>query len=205
MLGADFHLGNRFRAFTELHSGTVNGKEPAPLPVIDKNKLDFNQAFLDINLLTRPQGSPKLTLRLGRQQLHFGTGRLVSIREVPNLRAGFDGARVILNTHNWRIDAFATKPVFTKDGFFDDRADHTQTFRGIFGTGPVPRLPFNVDGYYFGLRRKFGAFAKGIELKSDTRWERESGEAESPSCSERDGIMTWSMRVNLAASTLVFR
>jgi hypothetical protein len=162
MLGADFHLGNRFRAFTELHSGTVNGKEPAPLPVVDKNKLDFNQAFFDINLLTHPQGSPKLTLRLGRQQLHFGTGRLVSIREVPNLRAGFDGARVILNTHNWRIDAFATKPVFTKDGFFDDRADHTQTFWGIFGTGPVRRLPFNVDGYYFGLRRKFGAFAKGI-------------------------------------------
>jgi hypothetical protein len=162
MLGFDFHLGNRFRAFTELHSGFVNWRAGGPRPIVDNNTLDFNQGFLDVNLVEGEQNKPKVTLRVGRQQLHFGTGRLVSIREVPNVRASFDGVRAIVNTHNWRIDTFATKPVLTKDGYFDDRPDHTQTFWGVFGTGPLPHVPFNLDAYYFGLERKVGVFAKGI-------------------------------------------
>src|SRR5438093_3720750 len=162
MLGFDFHLGSRVRVFTELHSGDVNWRAGGPRPIVDRNRLDFNQGFLDANVVVDQQNRPKVTVRVGRQQLHFGTGRLVSVREVPNVRASFDGVRVIVNTHKWRIDTFATKPVFTKEGFFDDRPDHTQTFWGTFGTGPVPHVPFNLDAYYFGLRRKVGVFAKGI-------------------------------------------
>jgi len=162
MLGSDFHLGTRIRAFTELHSGFVNWRAGGPRPIVDNNTLDLNQAFVDANLVLGEQDKPKVTLRIGRQQLHYGTGRLVSVREVPNVRASFDGLRVIVNTHNWRIDAFATKPVFTKDGFFDDRPDHTQTFWGTYATGPLPHVPFNLDAYYLGLQRKVGVFAKGI-------------------------------------------
>jgi len=162
MLGFDFHLGSRIRAFTEVHSGFVNWRAGGPRPVVDEDKLDLNQGFIGANLVLDPQDKPKITLRVGRQQLHFGTGRLVSVREVPNVRASFDGARIILNTHQWRIDAFATKPVLTRQGFFDDHWDHSQTFWGAFATGPIGHLPFNVDAYYFGLQRKTGVFAKGV-------------------------------------------
>jgi len=162
MIGFDVHLGKRVRAFTEFHSGTVNGRIGGPRDIVDRNDFDFNQLFADVNLLTDQDNKPKLTLRLGRQQLHYGTGRLVSIREVPNMRASFDGARVIYNTRRWRVDAWATRPVFTKQGAFDDRADHTQSFWGAFGSGTVPRIPFNIDGYYLGLRRSFALYAKGI-------------------------------------------
>ena len=161
MLHGDFHLGSRFRVFGELHSGFVNGRAGGPRPIVDNNKLDVNQAFLDINLGLDERAKPTLTLRVGRQELHYGTGRLVSIREVPNVRASFDGARLIFQTRGWRIDTFATKPVLTQREFFNDRTDHTQTFWGVFATGPVKSAPFNLDVYYLGLRRKLGIFNQG--------------------------------------------
>ena len=162
MLGADFHLGRRFRAFTELHSGFVNWRDGGPRPIVDLDKLDLNQAALDVHLLVDERNSPSVTLRVGRQQLHFGTGRLVSVREVPNVRASFDGVRLITNTHKWRIDAFATKPVLTQTGYFDDHRDDEQTFWGAFATGGVPSSPFNLDLSYFGLKREIGVFDQGI-------------------------------------------
>jgi hypothetical protein len=162
MLSGDFHLGSRFRFFGELQSGFVNFRDGGPRPIVDKDKLDVNQAFVDVNLGLDQQEKPTVTLRVGRQELHFGTGRLVSIREVPNVRASFDGVRLIFNTRKWRIDTFAVKPVFTQPGFFDDKPDHTQTFWGAFATGPVPSAPFNLDVYYFGLKRKIGVFNQGV-------------------------------------------
>jgi alginate export protein len=162
MLSGDFHLGTRFRAFTEFHSGFVNWRAGGPRPIVDKDKLDLNQAFLDVILPVDQRNTSSVTLRVGRQQLHYGTGRLVSVREVPNVRASFDGIRVIVNTHKWRIDAFAAKPVFTQAGYFDDRQDHQQTFWGAFGTGPVLSAPFNLDLSYFGLTRDVGVFNQGI-------------------------------------------
>jgi hypothetical protein len=162
MLNGDFHLGTRVRAFAQLHSGFVSWRAGGPRQVVDNDKLDMNQAFVDVNLRVDRNNVPNVAIRLGRQEMHFGTGRLVSVREVPNVRAGFDGVRLILNTHNWRVDAFATKPVFTQKGFFDDRTDHEQTFWGAFATGPLPSAPFNVDAYYLGLRRKIGVFGQGI-------------------------------------------
>ena len=161
MFSGDFHLGSRFRVFTEVQSGFVNGRAGGPRPIVDKDNLDVNQAFVDINLGLDERERPSVTLRVGRQELHYGTGRLVSIREVPNVRASFDGVRLIFNTRRWRIDTFATKPVFTQPGFFDDKTDHSQTFWGVYATGPVRSLPFNLDLYYLGLRRKLGVFNQG--------------------------------------------
>jgi len=162
MFNADFHLGTRIRAFGQIHSGDVNWRAGGPRFIVDKDKLDVNQAFMDWNLLLGKRDEPKLTLRVGRQEMHFGTGRLVSVREVPNVRAGFDEVRVIYNTRGWQIDTFAAKPVFTRPGFFDDYTDHTQTFWGTFATGPVPSAPFNLDAYYFGLKRKLAVYNQGV-------------------------------------------
>jgi Alginate export len=162
MFSADFHLGSRFRVFTQLKSGIVTGRAGGPRPVIDEDKLDFNQAWLDINLVLDQREKPKVTLRLGRQEMHFGTGRMVSAREGPNVRAGFDGARLIFNTGTWRIDGFAVKPVDTRPGFFDDPPDHTQSFWGVYATGAPRPLPFHVDLYYLGLRRKTAIYNQGL-------------------------------------------
>ena len=71
MLSGDFHLGNRFRVFAELQSGFVNFRSGGPRPIVDKDKLDVNQAFVDVNLGLDDQEKPTVTLRVGRQELHL--------------------------------------------------------------------------------------------------------------------------------------
>ncbi len=180
MFHGDFHLGRRVRAFAQLKSGIVNGRTGGPRPIIDNDELDVNQAFLDVNLLLDREKAPNVTLRLGRQEMHFGTGRLVSVREGPNVRAGFDGVRVIAATRRWRFDTFFVRPVITLGigvryppfppnpdleparGYFDDPPDYDQKFWGTFATGSVAALPFNIDLNYFGLTRRTGVFAQGL-------------------------------------------
>ena len=180
MFHGDFHLGTRVRAFGQLKSSVINGRTGGPRPIIDTDEFDVNQAFLDWNLLLNKEKAPRLTLRLGRQEMHFGTGRMVSVREGPNVRGPFDGVRVIATTKTWRVDTFAVRPVLTLGrgiryppvpinpdleparGYFDDRPDYDQTFWGSFATGKAPSWPFNLDMYYFGLKRKTAVFGQGI-------------------------------------------
>jgi hypothetical protein len=180
MFHGDFHLGTRVRAFGQFKSSIQNGRTGGPRPIIDTDEADVNQAFLDVYLLLNRQKAPWVTLRLGRQEMLFGTGRMVGNREGPNVRLPFDGARAILTTRTWRVDTFAVKPVITlgrgvryppapRDpdleparGFFDDRRDPAQDFWGTFATGSVKALPFNLDLYYFGLKRDAGVFDQGI-------------------------------------------
>lgn len=176
----DFHLGSRARAFGQLKSNVTNWRIGGPRVIIDNDEFDVNQAFVDLNLVLKRDRSPRVTLRLGRQEMHFGTGRLVSVREGPNVRAPFDGVRVITMAGAWRFDTFAARPVVTLGrgvkypiyprnedleparGYFDDRPDWRQKFWGTFGTGTGKGWPFDVDLYYFGLTREDGVFAQGL-------------------------------------------
>ena len=105
---------------------------------------------------------PQLTLRAGRQELAFGSSRLVSVREGPNVRQSFDGLRVMLTTAPWRIDAFVTLPVETNRRIFDDASDDTRVFWGLYVVHPLALLPKgNIDLYYLGLDSKQAEFDQG--------------------------------------------
>jgi len=159
MIHVDLHLGSRFRLFGELKSGVENERNGGPRPV-DEDKLAVNQAFLDAELSEWSKGS--LTLRVGRQEMAFGSSRLLSVREGPNVRQTFDGFRLILHSAMWRVDFFATKPAETNPGIFDDYPDHARSFWGIYSTRPVPKLKKgNIDLYYLGLDRKRATFNQG--------------------------------------------
>jgi len=162
MMHTDFHLGKRVRFFFQLKSGLSFGRIGGARPIVDEDKLDINQGFFDINLGLDQKDKPWLILRVGRQEMQFGNGRLVSAREGPTVRAGFDGVRVIVDRGNRRFDAFFTKPVYTPEGFFDDPPQHDQTFWGAYGSNLIHRLPFSVDAYYLGLDRKFTVSNQGI-------------------------------------------
>src|SRR5262245_64286182 len=60
-----------------------------PRNVVDENTLDVHQGFLDVALL-RPRDNASLILRAGRQELAFGSARLVSLREGTNVPLSFD-------------------------------------------------------------------------------------------------------------------
>lgn len=159
MLHTDVHLGSRLRLFGELKSGIEVNRKQGPRPA-DEDKLDVHQAFLDGTLWQAARES--LTVRIGRQELSFGSSRLVSFREGPNVRQSFDGVRVLLRKSGWQVDAFATKPVETSRGLFDDSPDHARSFWGLYTTHALRLLPKgNIDLYYLGLDRKRARFDVG--------------------------------------------
>ena len=159
MLHADLHLGNRVRAFFQIKSGIENGRKGGPRPV-DEDKLDINQAFVDIAFPEAEKHT--LVLRVGRQEMLFGSGRLVGVRDGPNVRQSFDGLRASLRAGAWRVDGFVTKPVETGSGLFDDAPDRTQTFWGIYAVGAGKFFSKgNIDLYYLGLDRKRARFDQG--------------------------------------------
>ena len=159
MLHADLHLGTHIRLFGQIKSCMEDGRTGGPRPP-DKDKLDLHQAFLD--LAFGLGGDSSLVIRAGRQEMAFGSSRLVSVREGPNVRQSFDGARMTVRTWGWSVDGFVTRPVKTKVDVFDDGTDFTRSFWGGYATGPFSILPDgNVDIYCLGLDKGVAKFDQG--------------------------------------------
>lgn len=177
MLHADLHLDESVRGFVQLRYGAVRD-ERRPLGPVQDNDVDVNQAFVDLS--TSVSGG-RATLRAGRQELLFGSGRMVAPREGPNVRLSFDGVRAFWSAPRGpRVDVFYTRPVLPRSGAFDDRSSRTYEFWGAYGTTPVRAVPgAGLDLYYFGLDRSRVAFAQGIAAETrhtvGGRWFGRSG------------------------------
>ena len=156
MLHTDWHFGKHFRAFVQLKSGLESFRQGGPRP-IDEKKLDFEAAFVEIGA---GEGDHWVVLQAGRQELNYGSGRLVSVREGPNVRQSFDGARLKSKVGAWRIDALAVRPDLDKPGFFDNVPDHRTAFWGVYATRPWRRR-VSFDSYYLGLDRKSFTYNRG--------------------------------------------
>jgi len=157
---SDIHAASRIRLFVQLTSGIEAGRTGGPRPAIDESKLSFEEAFADITFSKEP--SDKLVLRLGRQEFELGDGRLVDVREGPNVRQTFDGAGLNWKASSWNINGFALKPVLNGTGVFDAPPDHGSTFWGVYAVHPNPKSKDgNIDLYYLGLARKDAAFEIG--------------------------------------------
>jgi hypothetical protein len=160
MLHSDWHLGKNFRVFVELKSGLEDFRAGGPRP-IDEKRLDFETAFFEVGNTHKKNFA---VLRLGRQELNYGSGRLVSVREGPNVRQSFDGVKIRSKVGAWNVDAWAVRPDLDRPGFFDNAPDHTTAFWGVYAARPVvPQRLRGVgyDFYYLGLDRKNATFERG--------------------------------------------
>jgi hypothetical protein len=83
LLHADIHLGSRLRLWTELNSSFENGRVGGPQPVVDVDKLDLHQGFVELGLIQRARVN--VSVRTGRQEIAVGSGRLYALREGPNV------------------------------------------------------------------------------------------------------------------------
>ena len=163
-LHGDLHLTSSVRIFAQLLSALADGRAGGASPV-DKDALDLQQAFLDLRLPVGGNGA--LTLRAGRQEMAFGSGRLVDVREGPNVRRTFDGGRVLLQTPAWRVEGFVTRPAEDERGVFDDGSDTTQALWGVYSVGTLPILaPGSLDLYYLGFQDDQAVYDQGTGAES---------------------------------------
>lgn len=161
-LHTDVHVAPRVRFFVQFTSGIEAGRNGGPRPVIDESKLFVAQGFVDLALSKADNDS--MTLRLGRQEFRFGSGRFVDVREGPNIRQAFDGASLKWRTQSWSIDGFAAKPVRNGTAVFDAPPNHRTTFWGVYGVRPWQAVKGgSTDLYYLGLARKEPRFEKGSQ------------------------------------------
>jgi len=171
LLHADSHFGSRFRLFVQLQSGIENGRNGGPR-LTDEDIIDLHQAFGDLILFKGAHS--QLTLRVGRQEIEFGSGRLIGASEGLNLRRAFDGGRVTYKLGRWTFNSTLLRPVLLKRDAFDDVPDHTQLEWGAGGLRPRANNKGSVAFYYFGLDKKTAFFGpqRGRELRHTfgNRW-----------------------------------
>lgn len=161
-LHADLHLGERIRFFGQLRSGLENGRKNGPR-TIDEDQLNVQNLFVDLVPYKGPEGV--LTLRLGRQELQYGSGRLLDVREGPNLRLYFDGAKVAYTSSKWNVEGFVMADGKVKTGVFDNPVSRKSSLWGVYSTYAAAKM-INIDLYYLGIDRAEARFDEGIADES---------------------------------------
>ena len=165
LLHVDYHATEWLRVFGQFQSSLEDGRPAGPRPT-DEDTIDLHQLFLD--LAWQP-----VTFRFGRQEMAYGSERLISVREGPNNRRSFDAARILYRHLSFSIDAFFSSPVEVDPGAFDDQNIDDVWFWGAYATLPVTDAAANassqatprsvkIDIYYLGLREP------GAEFGQDT-------------------------------------
>ena len=141
---ADLQLGPDVRGFVQLGDHEEVGRTPAAI-LTDIDKLDLSQGFLDVSA---DLVGGRATLRFGRAEMSFDDGAIIGLRDGPNVRQVWDGARLTYVAGPWRWDAFAVEPVSVKPGVFDDGPLHDQSIEGVHLTVSPPG-GLAADGFYY--------------------------------------------------------
>lgn len=108
-----------------------------PQVIIDENRSDLLQYYLDLNLMEVGDGN--LHFRYGRQFLKYGSQHLISPLGWANTYRNFEGYKLYYTSSDWDIDAFAVQPVngaalnrFRPESY--DTPDQSRWFSGVYAT-----------------------------------------------------------------------
>ncbi len=150
LLHTDVHPVERARFFFQLQSANEAGRVGGPRAE-DDDDLDVNQAFADWTAYE--EGTDKLTLRAGRQELEFGASRLISARDGLNTRQSFDGLRAFGRGGRWHYNLTAARIVDTRPGTFDNETKRGNWYMGASAWTAFAPLPGSMIGVLFPSRR----------------------------------------------------
>lgn len=153
---ADLHTAAGPRVFVQLSAATDTGRKPFELPIY-RSALDLAQGFVDLPFAL---DGARFNLRVGRQELDFDGNRLVSNREVTNLRRAFDMGLATVAVGSWSIQAFDGHPVRNLGGAFDDDATPGERFWGSRARYAPTNAPAATEAFYF-VRSRFMALYQG--------------------------------------------
>ena len=154
----DLWYQDRVRLFAEGIASFSNSQDLPSLP-IDQTGFDFLNLFLDFKL-GDVMGKPAY-LRVGRQELLFGSQRLVSTLDWANTRRTFQGVSILRTGEKWDVNAFWTQPVIPKTNQLD-WADNQQNFAGVFATYR-PKKGHTVDLYDLVLTNNNTVNQRGLQ------------------------------------------
>ena len=158
-------LSERFRVYGAIKYGEVSDKS-FQVPVAEDDGPDLHQAFAELaigDVLSLNQHD--FIIRAGRQELHYGAGRLISIRGGPNVSFDFDGLLARARLGNRVTDIFAFRPTENDLGRFDNSSDSSQGLWGAYSSvslsNPGGSLlnHGHIDAFYIGHQREVSPYA----------------------------------------------
>lgn len=178
---SDSYLLTRFRfgmlvrpsdwlgVYVELQDATAFWKNP-PVGPPYQSTWDLRRAYLDLGDL----GKGRLALRVGRQDLNFGYGRLVGTSYWRNTSKGYDAVLAVGNWNGLRVSAFAASPVVALD---NGLSHHQQgnDLHGIYGSLSKLVPHSSVEPYLLwrlspGIKTEEGVPSKLDEKALGLRW-----------------------------------
>ena len=145
---ADVWINDRFRVFAEGIYADATRRDDVLLAT-DANRGDVQNLFLDARVWEFGEGDNPVYVRVGRQELLYGSQRLVSPLEWVNTRRTFQGVKAFTRTEKWDFDLFVVQPVVPNAGRFDS-VDNNQVFSGAWFTYR-PAAGQALDLYYLNL------------------------------------------------------
>jgi hypothetical protein len=149
-----------FRIYVEFIDAEVVNQNLAPT-AIDSNKGDLQNAFIELKV-GEIKDNP-VYIRAGRQELLYGSQRLISPLDWANTRRTFQGIRGYWRSEKLDVDAFYVQPVVPNPDHFDS-VDNHQNFAGLW-TSYRPKKGHFIDLYYLFLDNTQPPILKG-ELSS---------------------------------------
>lgn len=163
--------GRDFTFATELTWGEMQGRQP-PLSPVDEDQPDLLQLYAQARFDLE---DAELVLRAGRQELYYGSGRLLAVREGANQRLTHDAFRFSWRQNEWHVDGILASPVKIKSGAFDNSSHfHQIMLWGLYATGPsLFGKDHGIDLYYLGLRQENAPLSPGMTEHRHTfgtRW-----------------------------------
>ena len=129
-LYANTEIGSSLRFYAEMIDAQSNYEEFAPRP-IEENRFDMLNLFADARLYDGCRGD--LWARVGRQELLYGSQRLVSPLDWANTPRTLEGGKLFWKGEDWDVDAFWVRPMNVRREEFD-APDQSQEFMGVYAT-----------------------------------------------------------------------
>lgn len=179
---SDLYLLNRLRLdlqlaparwlkFTyEAQDSHVSWGNTRPAPTSQQDSMDLRSAFVELG----DAESGLLALRVGRQSLAFGEGRLVADPNWSNVGRSFDAVRATIRYGKLRLDAFSATVVRVRDGDFN-KPSPGDNFHGLYAAveSLVPDSSF--EPYVFwrlspGVKSELGPAGKLDTKTVGFRW-----------------------------------
>ncbi len=156
-LWADMWYEDKFRIYGEYLYGESLGQDLPPYPR-DVNLGAMQQLFADIKVFETDKGNP-IYVRIGRQELLYGSQRLLSPNDWGDNRVRFQGVKGFYRSEKFDADLFLTQPVAPQRSRFDS-VDNNIVFSGAWFQYR-PKKGHFVDAYYLNLDNANRLVAQG--------------------------------------------
>lgn len=157
-LFSDWYYKDSLRIYGEYLWADSFHEDLAPL-ITDVDRGDILNLFVDLKLFEYE--NVPVFVRGGRQEMLYGSQRLLSPLEWANTRRTFQGVKVFRHGERWDLDSFWVQPVIPRADELD-QADDKQNLVGTWATYK-PEKGEVIDLYFLGYHNRNTLTQSGIE------------------------------------------